>query len=48
MTVTKNIENLLQYKIRFSLIAEQKMAFASSPKLVREIKNPSPDFKQIV
>ena len=36
------------YKIRFSLIVEQILAFASSPNMAREVKNHSPNFKQIV
>ena len=47
MTATTNAENLRQYKIRFSLIAEQILAFASSPNMVREVKDLSPNFKQI-
>ena len=39
--------NLRQYEIRFSLIAEQVLAFASSPNMVREAKHLSPNFKQI-
>ena len=35
-------------QIRFSLIVEQILAFASSPKKVRELKILSPNFKQIV
>ena len=48
MTATKNAENLQQYKSRFSLIAEQVLALASHPNMVREVKNLSPNFKQIV
>ena len=47
MTATTNAENLLQYKVRFSLIVEQIIAFASSPKMFREVKDLSPNFKQI-
>ena len=47
MTTTTNAENLRQYKIRFSLIGKQILAFASHPKIVREVKNLSPNFKQI-
>ena len=46
MSATTNAENL-QYKIRFSLIAEQILAFASHPNLVREVKTLSPNFEQI-
>ena len=46
MTATTNAENLRQYKIGFSLIAEQALAFASHPSIVREVKNPSPHSKQ--
>ena len=38
MTATTNAENLPQYKIRFSLIAEQILVFASHPNIVREVK----------
>ena len=37
MIATKNAEKLRQYKIRFSLIVEQILALASSPKMVREV-----------
>ena len=47
MSATTNAENLQQYKIRFSLIAEQILAFASHPNIVREVKTLSPNFKQI-
>ena len=47
MSATTNAENLRQYKIRFSLIVEQTLAFTSSPNMVREKKNLSPNFKQI-
>ena len=47
MKATKNAENLRQYKIRFSLIAEQILAFASKHNMVREVKNQFPNFKQI-
>ena len=39
--------NLRQQKIRFSLIAEQILAFAWHPKIVREIETLPPNFKQI-
>ena len=47
MTATTNAENLRQYKITFSLIVEQILAFTSHPNMVREVKNLSPNFKQI-
>ena len=47
MTATTNVENLRQYKIRFSLIAKQILAFDSHPNIVREVKNLPPNFKQI-
>ena len=47
MTAMANAENLGQYQIRFSLIAEQILAFASSPNMDREVKNLSSNFKQI-
>ena len=47
MTVTTNVENLQQYKIRFCLTAEQILFFASHPNIVTEVKNLSPNFKQI-
>ena len=45
MTAATNVKNLRQYKIRVSLIVEQILAFASSPKVVREVKNLFPNFK---
>ena len=47
MTVATNAENLRQCKTRVSLIAEQILVLASSPNRVREVKNLSPNFKQI-
>ena len=47
MTATTNAENLRQYKIRFSLIAEQILPFASHPNIAREVKTLPPIFKQI-
>ena len=47
MAVTENTENLRQYKIKFCLIVEQIRAFASSPNMVREVKNLPPNFKQV-
>ena len=47
MTATKFAEHLRQYKIRFSLIVEQVLGFTSSPSMVREEKNLSPNVKQI-
>ena len=40
-------KTLRQHKSRFSLTAEQILAFASHTNRVREVKNLSPDFKQI-
>ena len=34
-------------KIRFSFIVEQTLAFASSPNMVREVKNLRPNFRHI-
>ena len=48
MTVTTNAENLRQYKGRFSSIVEQIMAFTLSPNMLRDVKNLSSNFKQIV
>ena len=48
MTKARNAENLRQYKSRISLIVEQILAFASSTNLVRQVKNLSLNFKQIV
>ena len=47
ITATTNAENLRQYKIRFSLISEQTLSFATSPNMVREAKHLSRNFKQI-
>ena len=47
MIVITNTENLRQCKVRFSLIVEQILAFAASTNLIREVKNNSPNFKQI-
>ena len=44
----QQMENLQQYKIRFSLITEQVLAFALHPNMVSKVKNLSPNFKQIV
>ena len=38
MTATTNDKSLPQYKIRFYLIVEQTLTFASSPKMVTEVK----------
>ena len=46
MTTTTNPENLRLNKRRFFLIVEQILVFPSSNKLVRKVKNFSPDFKQ--
>ena len=47
MTATTNVENLLQYEIRFSLTAEQIKDFASRPNMLREVRNLPPNFKRI-
>ena len=47
MTVTANAENLRQYKIGLSLIAEYIVVFASHPNIVREVKDVPPNFKVI-
>ena len=38
--------NLQQYKIKFSLIVDQILAFASSPNMVPKKTNLPPNFKQ--
>ena len=38
MIATTNAKNLRQYKIRFSLITEQILAFTLHPNMVREVK----------
>ena len=48
MSATTNVENLEQYKIRFSLFTEQVLAFALHPNMISEVENLSPNFKQIV
>ena len=47
MTTPANVENLRQYRSRFSLVAKQILAFASSTNLGRELKDLSPNFKRI-
>ena len=47
MIETTNTENLQQGEVRFSFIVEQIPTFASRPKIVREVKNLSPNFKQM-
>ena len=47
MTATTNAKNLRLCKITFSLIADHILAFASHNNMVREVKNLSPNFKQI-
>ena len=47
MSATTNVGNLQQCEIRFSLITEQVVAFALHPNMVSEVKNVSPNFKQI-
>ena len=39
MTTTTNAKNLRRYESRFPSIEEQILAFASSTKLVTEVKN---------
>ena len=46
MAIT-NVENLRQFKSRFSLIIELILAVNSSPSMVRKVTNMSPNFKQI-
>ena len=46
MTATTNAENLRQYKIRFSLIVEKMLAFASSPNMIRQVKTLSLNFEK--
>ena len=48
MTATTNAKNLRQYKIKFSVILEQILAFALSLNIVREVKNLSGNFKKVV
>ena len=43
MSATTNVENLPQYKIRFSLITEQVLAFPLHPNMVSEVENLSPN-----
>ena len=47
MTTTANAKNLRQYKIKFSVIKEQILAFTSNPNIVKELINMSPSFKRI-
>ena len=47
MTALTNAKNVRQYKIKFYLIVEQILAFASCPNMVREVYNLYPIFKQI-
>ena len=47
MTEATNAKESIQNNIRFSFIAEQILPFASSSNMVREVKNLSPNFKQI-
>ena len=35
--ISTNAENLRQYKIRFTLILEQILAFVSRPNMIREV-----------
>ena len=45
MIATANAENLRQYKIQFSLVVEQILAFLPHSNMVRGVKNQSPNFK---
>ena len=47
MTATTNAENLRKFQIRFFLIAEKILAFASHPNIIRKVKKLSPNFEQI-
>ena len=47
MTETTNAENLRQYTIRFFLVAEKILDFASHPNIVRKVKKLSPNFELI-
>ena len=46
MAATTNTENLRKHKSRFSLAVEQILPFTSNPKMVREVKYQSPNFKK--
>ena len=48
MTAIKNVENLRQHKSWYSLTEEQILASPWSTALVREVKNMSLSYKQIV
>ena len=48
MTAPINAESFRQYRIRFSLIVEQILAFTSSPNMVREVKNLYPNLKLLL
>ena len=47
MTATTTAEHLRQFKIGFSLILAQILAFASSTNMVRDATNLPPNFKKI-
>ena len=47
MTVITNAEDLGQYENRLSLIVEVILVFYQRPNKVRELKNLSPNFKQL-
>ena len=47
MTVMTNAKSLRQYKGGFSLIVEKALVFPWSPNMIGELKNLSPNFKQI-
>ena len=46
MKTITNAENLRQYKSRFSLIAEEMLAFASSTNRVKEVRTLTPNLMQ--
>ena len=47
MTAIINAESFWQYKSTFSLTVDLILPFESSPNMIREVKNLSPNFKQI-
>ena len=47
ITATTNAENVRQYKIGFSLVVEQILAFTSSNNVVRGVKGLVPNFKKL-
>ena len=46
MTATTNPDNLRQYEIKFSVLAEQILAFTSHPNMFREVQNLPPNLKE--